>query len=54
MVGWDKNVAKAKNVPSNDRLVVASYCNFTIFLTSTTLIIHVMCVVVVAPLATIS
>ncbi len=54
MVGSDKNAAKATNVTSKDRLMVASYCNFTIFPTSTTLIVHVMCVVVVAPLATIS
>jgi Fe2+ transport system protein B len=45
---------KATNTTSIDRLVVASYCGFTIFLTSMALIVHAISIVATTPLATIS
>ncbi len=54
MVGWDENVTKATNVVGKDRLVVASYCSFTIFLASMALTVRAICVVATTPLATIS
>ncbi len=54
MVGWDKNATKAANVANRDRLTIASYCGFTIFPMSTTLIVRVMSIVATTPLTTIS
>jgi hypothetical protein len=54
MVGWDENVTKATNVVVKDRLVVASYWDFTIFLASMALIVRAIFVVATTPLATIS
>ncbi len=53
MVGWDENATKVTNVTSKNKLMVASYCDFTIFLASTNLIVHVIFVVTTTCLATI-
>ncbi len=52
MVIWDKNATKTTNAASKNKLVVASYCALTIFLTSMALTIHVMSIVATTPLAT--
>jgi hypothetical protein len=54
MVGWDENATKATNVASRDRLMVASYFDFTIFYASLALILHVISIVTKTPFATIS
>jgi len=54
MVGWDKKSRKATNVASKDRLMVASYYDFTIFFASMALNVHVISIVATTPIATIS
>jgi hypothetical protein len=54
MVGWDKNATKATNATSRDRLMVASYYNFTIFPTLMALIVRVKFVEAAILLITIS
>jgi hypothetical protein len=54
MVGWDKNARKATTVASRDRLMVVSYYDFTIFFASMALTVHVISIVAIAPIATIS
>jgi hypothetical protein len=51
MVGWDENTKKTTN---RNRLMVASYYGFTIFLASMALTIHFISIVTKTPLATIS
>jgi hypothetical protein len=54
MVGWDKNATKDTNNASKNKLMIASYCDFTIFLASLALNVCVMYVVVTNFFATIS
>ncbi len=53
-VGWEENATKVTNVASKDRLMVASYCYFTIFPTWMILNVYAISIVAIAPLATIS
>jgi hypothetical protein len=43
MVGWDENATKATNVAGMNKLMVASYYNFTIFPASMALTCYVYC-----------
>jgi hypothetical protein len=53
-LGWDENATKATNVASKNRLVIVSYCGFTIFPTSIALTVHAIFVVATTLHATIS